>query len=89
MRATSFCYCFYPSLTVGYVAPAYKDINMIYITTLCLLVFFCFLYHIVCVSFLQLPSAIEIPSRKKPNPQIKLLFMSLAFNWRKIQPCEI
>lgn len=41
MRVASFCYCFYPSLTAGNVAPAYKDINMIYITTL-YLVFYLF-----------------------------------------------
>jgi hypothetical protein len=81
MRATSFCYCFYPLLTVGNVAPAYKDINMIYITTLYFAFYLCFAYFVFHSSTFNnyvSPRArngrpIEIPSRK-PNPQIKLLF---------------
>lgn len=77
MRVTSFCYCFYPLLTVGNVAPAYKDINMIYITTLYFVFFLvshtlCFIPLVLIITFQQ-SNAIEIPSQK-PNQQIKLLF---------------
>ena len=56
MRVTSFCYCFYPPLTVGNVAPAYKDINMIYITTPYFLFFsashtLCFIPPVLIITF--------------------------------------
>ena len=58
MRVTSFCYCFYPPLTVGNVAPAYKDINMIYITTPYFLFFsashtLCFIPPVLIITFLR------------------------------------